>query len=71
MKIYQISVDYFKYMLLYTLHICLKDVEYQLQVFLRVIIFTHVQIVIFFNNSVITVYIVSNIQHIFLHMTLT
>lgn len=47
MKIYQISVDYFKYMLLYTLHICLKDVEYQLQVFLRVIIFTHVQIVIF------------------------
>lgn len=29
MKIYQISVDYFKYMLLYTLHICLKDVEYQ------------------------------------------
>lgn len=47
MKIYQISVDYFNYMLLYTLHICLKDVEYQLQVFLRVIIFTHVQIVIF------------------------
>lgn len=42
MKIYQISVDYFKYMLLDTFHICLKDVEYQLQVFFRVIIFTHV-----------------------------